>query len=304
MPKTRLYLLLLILGTAFWGVSFSFVKIGVEDGSPFVFLAYKFALATLVLAFLFHRRLRRMDRSALIAGLLIGVPLLLGNVFQTIALQHTSVTNTAFITGLDVLLIPVLKWSLFRQSVHRRVWIACGLALTGLYLIVAKDGLSLNQGDLWTVACAVFFASYVVGAGRFAPLHDPIQTVIVALGFCAAGCAVAAGFDDRAIWFTPEPAFWRGILFAAIFATAYMYAVQNVAQRYIPEEKIGLTYLCEPLFATLAGMVLLGEALTIRTALGAGFILIAMAVIDLTPETLRRTLRFARRQRTGQEPMV
>lgn len=288
MTKARVFLLLLILGTAFWGVSFSLVKAGVGDGSPFVFLAYKFALAAAVLAILFARRLRRLSLPAALAGVLIGLPLLFGNVFQTIGLQHTSVTNSAFITGLDVLMIPLLKLGLFRRPVQGRIWVSCGLALLGLYLIVAQTGVRLNVGDLWTMACAMFFAAYVLTVGHFAHRHDPLQTVIVALGVCGAGCAAAGVFDARAVWLPQEAAFWGGIVFAALFATAFMYAVQSAAQRHIPEEKVALTYLCEPVFAALSGAVLLGEVLTPRTMVGAGLILSAMVLAEIDLRGLRR----------------
>lgn len=281
MSNSRLFSLLLILGTAFWGVSFSLVKAGIGDGSPFVFLAYKFAVAAAVLCVLFAGRVRRLSRGALVAGGLIGLPLLLGNLFQTVGLQHTSVTNSAFITGLDVLMIPLFKWTLFRRPVQGCVWISGLLALSGLYLIVAQNGLQLNAGDVWTIACAVFFACYVLTVGYFAHRHDPLQTVIVALACCAFGCAVAGAVDPRAIWMPPDPAFWRGVLFAAVFATAFMHAVQGAAQRHLPEERVALTYLCEPVFAALAGVVLLGEALSLRTVAGAGMILVAMILAEI-----------------------
>ena len=81
MPVRQTYLCLLILGTAFWGISFAFTKVGVADGSPFVFLGYKFALATLVLCVIFFRRLKLINKETLLAGVAIGLPLCLGNIF-------------------------------------------------------------------------------------------------------------------------------------------------------------------------------------------------------------------------------
>ncbi|TWI48994.1 threonine/homoserine efflux transporter RhtA [Pseudomonas duriflava] len=281
MLKRQLYLLLLVLGTAFWGISFSLVKTGVADGSPFVFLAYKFGIAVLVLAIIFARRLMQLTWHTVFAGSLIGLPLLIGNVLQTIGLQHTSVTNSAFITGLDVLLIPLFKWSIFKKPVPKRVWLSCVIALTGLYLIVARNGLHLNVGDLWTMACAIFFASYVLSVGYFSNKHDAMLTVVIALAVCSLGCLFAAMLDKRAIWVPAEPFFWRGVLFASLFATAYMYAVQSAAQRYLEEEKVALTYLCEPVFAAFAGMLLLGESLSLRTVIGAVFILTALVLAEI-----------------------
>jgi len=279
--KRQLLLLLLILGTAFWGISFSFVKSGVGNGSPFVFLGYKFGLAAIVLAAIFFRRLKRLDRGVVLAGVAIGVPLLLGNVLQTIGLQSTSVTNSAFITGLDVLLIPIFKWALFRKPVAGRIWISCAIALTGLYLIVAQQGLRLNVGDVWTMGCALFFACYVLTVGWYSHKQDAMLTVVVSMSVCAFGCLFAGLFDTRAIWAPSDSAFWEGVLFAAFFATAFMYAIQSEAQKYLEEEKVALTYLCEPVFAAIAGVVLLGEMLSFRTIFGAGLILLALLIAEL-----------------------
>lgn len=281
MSKRQLLLLLLILGTAFWGISFSFVKSGVGNGSPFVFLGYKFGLAAIVLAAIFFRRLKRLDRGVVLAGVAIGVPLLLGNVLQTIGLQSTSVTNSAFITGLDVLLIPIFKWALFRKPVAGRIWISCAIALTGLYLIVAQQGLRLNVGDVWTMGCALFFACYVLTVGWYSHKQDAMLTVVVSMSVCAFGCLFAGLFDTRAIWAPSDSAFWEGVLFAAFFATAFMYAIQSEAQKYLEEEKVALTYLCEPVFAAIAGVVLLGEMLSFRTIFGAGLILLALLIAEL-----------------------
>ena len=166
MQKKKLYLFLLILGTAFWGVSFTFVKTGVGHGSPFLFLFYKFMIAGLCLAVVFFNQLKYTTRNTVRISLLIGVPLLIATVLQTIGLKYTTVSNAAFITGMDVVLIPILKLLVYRKKVVFKVWIACALALVGLYIIVVKDGLSLNIGDLWILACALGFAFYVLQVGK------------------------------------------------------------------------------------------------------------------------------------------
>ena len=302
MPVRQTYLCLLILGTAFWGISFAFTKVGVADGSPFVFLGYKFALATLVLCVIFFRRLKLINKETLLAGVAIGLPLCLGNIFQTVGLQHTSITNTAFITGLDVLLIPVFKWALFRKRVEPRIWLCCAVALTGLYLIVTRAGLTLNPGDIWIMCCAVFFAAYVLTVGFFSHKYDSMLTVIIALATCATGYLFAALLDARAEWAPMDSSFWEGVLFCALLATAFMYAVQSAAQKYLEEEKVALTYLFEPIFAAFAGAMLLGETLDGRTLAGAALIFSALLIAEIdVPKFLSRLLRalfapWARRQ--------
>lgn len=281
MQNKTLYLILLIIGTAFWGISFTFVKVSIGQGSPYVFLFYKFLTAGIILGLVFQKQLKHITLKTLKIGVLISVPLLAGTILQTIGLKSTSVSNSAFITGFDVLLIPVLKFLVYRKKVAAKVWLACVTALAGLYLIAVQDSLRLNIGDLWTIAGAFGFAFYVLQVGRFSTEENPIPAVLVLMFFCAAGCFVLAFSDTSSVWMPAESDFWTGILFAGIPATAYMYAVQNIGQRYIAEEKIALTYLCEPIFATLAGFFILNETITGRTAVGGLLIISGMFLAEI-----------------------
>lgn len=281
----RVMLLLLMLGTAFWGVSFSFVKSSVLDNSPYLFLTYKFALAAITLIVLFCRRFASTRFKDIAIGVLTGLPLLFGSIFQTIGLQQTSVTNSAFITGLDVLLIPILKALFFKQKVNNKIWFSCVVAMVGLYLIVAQHGLIFNSGDIWTALCAVFFASYVMAVGYYSNRCDAIVTVCIALVTCSVGSGIAAMFENHAVAFPVEPIFWQGVLFAGLLGTAYMYAIQSIAQQYVSEEKIALTYLCEPIFAAVVGALLLGETITQTTILGGALILSALLIAEFSAQT-------------------
>lgn len=150
----------------------------------------------------------------------------------------------------------------------------------GLYIIVVKDGLSLNIGDLWILACALGFAFYVLQVGKFSTEEKPIPSVILLMLFCALGCLAFALFDERVIWLPDNSDFWIGVFFVAIPATAYMYAVQNVGQRYLGEEKVALTYLFEPVFATMAGSILLNEKFSLEILIGGSLILTAMIISE------------------------
>lgn len=281
MQKKHLYLLLLILGTAFWGVSFAFVKVGVGNGSPFVFLFYKFIIAGACLAILFVKQLKLITKNTLRISIVIGIPLLAAAILQTVGLQHTTVSNSAFITGLDVLFIPILKLVIYKKRIESKIWIACTVALIGLYIIVVKEGLSLNKGDLWVVASAVGFAFYVLQVGKFSTEEKPMPSVILLMLFCALGCFILAFFDQDSIWFPKQDGFWTGVFFTAILATAFTYAVQNASQRYLSEEKVALTYLFEPIFATLAGIIVLGEHFTKEIAIGGTLIISAMLISEI-----------------------
>lgn len=131
------------------------------------------------------------------------------------------------------------------------------------------------------MGCALFFACYVLTVGWHSHEQDAMLTVVVSMSVCAFGRLFAGLSDTRAIWAPSDSAFWEGVLFAALFATAFMYAIQSEAQKYLEEEKVALTYLCEPIFAAIAGVVLLGEILSFRTIFGAGLILLALLIAEL-----------------------
>lgn len=281
MHKKHLYLLLLIAGTAFWGISFTFVKTGIGIGSPFVFLFYKFLVATFCLAIVFVKQLKFITVKTLKISLLIGAPLLIATILQTVGLKYTSVSNAAFITGLDVLLIPILKFTVYKKKIETKIWFACLLALSGLYIIVVKEGFSFNPGDLLMVACALGFAFYVLQVGEYSTEEKPMPSVILLMLFCALGCFIFAFADSNSVWIPKTNGFWTGVLFTAIPATAFMYAVQNVGQRYLGEEKVALTYLFEPVFATIAGVLILGENFTKEIFVGGLFIILAMCIAEI-----------------------
>jgi len=282
MPKKSLYLGLLILGTAFWGISYPVVKAAVGYADPYSFQTYKFAAAALAVALLFPRQLAYLRWQTVGWGLLLAGPLFAGSTGLTIGLQTTSAANAAFLTGLSVLLVPLGKAALYRQAVAPKMWAACALALLGLYVVAVPGDWHLHAGDGWVVAGAVAFAGYVLLGGRAARQPHLMAVLVVQLLGCA-GLARLTGWGAGYPLAVPAAgAFWQAIGFTALLATAYMYGVQHYAQQYLSEEKVALTHLCEPLFAALAGALLLHEAITPRTIVGGLFILSAMVLAEVT----------------------
>lgn len=281
MQKKKIFLLLLIIGTGFWGISFSLVKVAVSSNLPFVFLSYKFFIAAITLSLFFFKQLKHITWKSVKIAVLIGTPLLAGNFLQTLGLRETSVSNSAFITGFDVMLIPILKFVLYKKKVEPKIWCACILALIGLYTIVIKNGFSLNCGDIYILACAFAFAFYVLYVAKYSNEESPIPSVIMLMVFCCLVCFVCGVFDKNSIWIPEENSFWIAVLFSGILATAFMYSIQNIAQRYLSEEKVAMTYLFEPIFATIAGIVFLNEKLTFEILIGGLLIMSAMFITEI-----------------------
>jgi drug/metabolite transporter (DMT)-like permease len=279
MNKKYIFLVLLILGTAFWGISFPVTKVAVSNVSQSIFLFYRFSLATLVLSVVFLRQLKNITRKDLIGGMLLAIPLVIGIYFQTLGLKHTSASQCAFVAGTTVIIIPLLKWLVYKNGVGLKIWLAAIIALLGLFIISIKEHFSVSAGDLYTIIGAFGFAVYLVRVEQYATSGNIIPTIVPMFFTCT---LIMLGFtiaDSSATWFPHAEGFWPGIFYCALFSTAFMYTVSNISQRYIPSEKVAIIYLFEPVFAALASFFILNEFLTIRLILG-GVLIFAGTIVS------------------------
>ena len=184
-------LLALILVTAIWGVTFVQVKDAVEIYPLFAFLAIRFVIASAVLAPFAATRLRGFDRRGLVAGTALGGLLALGYGLQTAGLSRTTVSSTGFITGLCVVLTPVIAYVLFRDRIPAAAWIGVAIATVGLALLTGIDAGS-PLGDALVLGGAAAYALQIVLLERYAPHYDPVAfTLVEMLAACLGFTAIA-----------------------------------------------------------------------------------------------------------------
>lgn len=279
--RKYIFIALLIIGTAFWGISFPVTKMAVSGVSQSTFLFYRFALATLVLSVIFFRQLKTLNRKGFFGGVSLAIPLTLGIYLQTLALKHSSASQCAFIAGLCVVVIPILKLLVYKIAVDRRIWLAAIVALAGLFIISINDQFSIGAGDLYTIVGSCFFAVYLIQVEKYSRRHDIIPTIVPMFLTCTLIMLCVALTDSTATWLPGARSFWPGILYCAFFATAYMYTVSNISQRYIKAEKVALIYLFEPIFAAIASFFILDELLTVRLIIGGALILAGTIISEV-----------------------
>jgi drug/metabolite transporter (DMT)-like permease len=271
---------LLVLTAFFWGVTFSVVKEAVARVDVFVFLTQRFVAAFVLLAALAAVRGGRLDAGALRGGGAMGLALFLSYAFQTLALRFTSASNTGFLTGLSVVLVPVLGAALLRQRVAPALWRAVGLAGVGLFLLTTNGSWQVNAGDVLAAACAVCVASHLLLTGRYAGCSDVWWLTAVQIGViaaCSAAVAVATG-QDLLVW---HPFLLWPLVVTVLFATVFAFLVQTAAQRSLSPTHTALIFCMEPVFAAAWAAFALGERLGPVGYAGAGLILIAMLLVEL-----------------------
>lgn len=277
--------LLLLLGTFFWGMTFVFVKEGIAIVDLYTFLAWRFAIASLLLIIIFKKQFNVFNKKLICYGILLGIVLAISYFTQTIGLKYTTASKAAFITGLSVIFVPLFLAIIERRIPQINHIIAAIIATLGVGLLTASASLYFNTGDIWVFFCAVSFALYIILVGRYTKMFESIKfTTVQLLTVSITSGIISIGSGKMEI---PKGYIvWQAILICAVFATAYMYVIQNQFQKYISEVKAVIIFSFEPLFAAITAYFYLNEEITLRIISGGLLIFTGMIVSELKYENL------------------
>jgi drug/metabolite transporter (DMT)-like permease len=267
--------------TLVWGSTFVVVKDALTDVGPFEFVAMRFGIAFLTLLLVGRGRLRGLGRLGLRAGLVIGIFLLLGYALQTTGLQFTTASKAGFITGLSILIVPVLAFAILRHQIGPGIIAGVALACAGMYLLSFTGGASFTLGDVLVLGCAVAFAAHIVSISAFAPRYDPIALSIVQTGFVAIIAAAISAVAERQPLPPAASVAWAPALYTGIVGTAAVLGVQTTIQRFTTPSHAAIIFSLEPVFAALFAWMLVGETLGTNGLIGGGLILTGMVVAEL-----------------------
>jgi len=286
--------LALVLVTAVWGVTFVQVKDAVALYPLFAFLAVRFWIATLTLAVPGLPRVRSLGRPGFVGGAFLGLLLAAGYTLQTAGLERTTVSSTGFITGMYVVLTPLIALVLVRSRIGLSVWGGVALSTIGLAMLSGIHAGSVT-GDLLVLAAAAVYSLQIVLMERYAPRYDAVAFTLVEM--LAAGVAlglVAAALGDLHLphgWTV-----WGALLVTGVFASALAFLVQTWAQRRTSATRTALAFTMEPVWTAFFGYTLAGDRLGL---LGWGGCAVIMAGIVLAePASAGALVRNLRRPQT------
>jgi drug/metabolite transporter (DMT)-like permease len=286
--KTQiLALFALVIVTAIWGSTFIVVQDAVSQMPVMDFLGIRFTVAAIVMFVLRPNCLRGMTRQGFIRSIIIGLALCLGFVTQTYGLQYTSAAISGFITGMFVVITPLISWLFLKRKIRPSIWLAVVLATIGLGVLSLK-GWTIGTGELLTLLCAVFFALHIVGLGEWAARYDVYGMAFIQISIVAVISLVAA--SPGGITIPPNINVWGAVILTAVFASAIGFLVQTWAQSFISPTRVAVTLTMEPVFAGFFAVVIGGDQLTLRIIIGAIFVLSAMLITSVKAEPYLRTL--------------
>ena len=267
---------LLIAVAAIWGIAFVSMKTTLARLDVYSFLAWRFSIATALLILIKPKVVKQFNPTFMKKGALVGLFLGSGYIFQSIGLTKTTVGKTGFITGLYVVLTPIIAYLFLKKKISKWDWISAILATIGLGLLSFK-GFGIGLGEFLVFISAILFAIHILALSEWASDLDVYALATFQLGTCALitfAASQISGFKAP-----PDSGVWKAILFTAVFATAFAFIVQTWAQSFMPATTVAVILTLESVFAAAFGLIFLSEALTFKIAFGGLLVLVAMYLI-------------------------
>jgi drug/metabolite transporter (DMT)-like permease len=274
----------------FWGVTFVIVKNTLDDISVFAYLAARFTLGALPMAWFYRSDLRKLSRKELWGGLQVGAIMFGGYAFQTAGISRTTPSKAAFITGISVVFVPIFLALFWRRKISAWAWLGVIASFAGLYfLTVPRQGIhDLNHGDMLVLGCSVLYAFQIIFISRFSAEYSQagqaglsfLQVAATAgLSLAAVPFLAATGWEPLRFRLTSQMVF--GVLVTAIFTTAIAYPLLVWGQRHITATNAALILATEPVYAAITSFVIIHERLGGRALVGAALILAGILVAEL-----------------------
>ena len=274
-PTERVAGLLLLMGAAFWGLTFPAAKEALEIMGPFAFMTWSRAVGFVSLVPLAWGTPRARWREALPLGLLLGILLFCAYLFQTLGLERTTATNAGFLTGLYVVGTPLFGAVIYRKWPSARVLAAVAMSTVGLALLSLR-GWSFSPGDSLVMVSVIFWSLQILAVGRGAD-RDPVVLILVEMAFATVLHALSSGLD---LQIDVLHRAWPYLIITGVLGTGLAYFVQIIGQRRISPTRTAIIYTGEPVFAALFSALWLGERLNVRGWMGAAIIIGAMIVAE------------------------
>lgn len=278
---------LLVALTAVWGSTFFLIRDLVRTVPPLDFLAIRFTIAAVLMVGIFWRPLRALGRREWILGAGLGLLYGIAQILQTIGLSLTDASVSGFITGLYVVLTPLISALILRERITRVTWYAVLLSTAAL-AVLSLNGVRIGVGEALTLGCAVIYALHIIGLGRWSTTAHATGMSAVQMIVIAVVCCLGA-IPEGITW--PQGAGqWASVVYMATAAGVLALWAQTWAQARLTATRAAIVMTLEPVFAAFFAVLFGGESLTARMLVGGVLVVAAMYVVELGSRPWRRTL--------------
>ena len=247
--------IILLLVTAIWGISFPLMRNIINDIPVIPYLAIRFTIAALLLSIVFLKKHRGIKKDYVIKGSFVGLLLFLGMFLQVYGLYFTTASNSALITGISVVLVPIFLLILFKKKTEIFTLIGIILAFIGLFLITGAINLNLNLGDFITFICAIAFALQILFIDKFTKKMDSIKIGMIEIWTAAILFNLMWIFVDKSIIEFNVTSI-AILLFTSVLGTAFAFMVQVIVQKNTTPSHTALIFSVEPIFGLVFALII------------------------------------------------
>ena len=278
---------MLLITAIVWGSGFVVTAIALEYLTAYQVMAGRFILAAMILSLLFGKKFKTFTKSVVWKGAILGTILYIGFALQTVGLEYTTPSKNAFLTAVNVVIVPLIAYLVYKRKVDRYETIGAIITLIGIGFLSLQGSMTINIGDALSLACAVAFAFDIFYTNHFVKKEDALSLTIVQF-ITASFIAVIAVFIQGDIPTTFEKEALYSIIYLAVFSTTIAYVCQNIAFQYTTATKGAIILSLESFFGMLLSVLFLHEVLTGRMIIGAALIMVAILITELKPSFHRK----------------
>ena len=269
-----------------WGATFVLVKNALADASTLLFLAMRFGVAVIALAimFSFRRGWRAvLNRGPVLPGVLAGCCLFGGYFLQTEGLKYTTPGKSGFLTGLYIVLVPILSALVLRRPPKPVEVVGVALGSAGMALMtVSGDALHVNFGDALTLGCAFLYAIHILLLAHFSTRMTVERLTLLQIATCAVLATTTFPFFER-VHLRPSATLWFAVAVTSLLATALAFTLMTWAQQFTAPARAAVIFSLEPVFALATSLLAGAEEVGLRALAGAACILTGILVVELKP---------------------
>jgi len=287
--------LLLLSITVFWGISFPFTKFALEDFSPIALVFIRFSITVVVFFIIYYKKLQIRGFKQWRYGFILGFLLFLGFISQTTGMKYTTASNSAFITGTNVLLVPFALYFISGRKPKIQNLIGILIVTVGLYYLTGIGVSGLNYGDFITIFCTFSFALHIVLLDKYSKITDIIHLVFgqfLAMAVLSFVYMIIAEYwinDNLMMRFTTNST--ALVLFLSLFGTLLVFFLMTKFQGMTNPIKASIIYNMEQVFATFFAFFLLDERLTFTQIIGALIMICGLVISEFSDLIFKRKLK-------------
>ena len=270
----------LVLVTVIWGGGFVASDMALESLSPFQIMTVRFLLASVLMGMISIRGIKGATRDEVKAGFYMGVSLFAAFALQIVGLQYTTPSKNAFLTALNVVMVPFIAFVFLRKKIGAKSIIGAVMAIVGVGLLSLNKNLTLGIGDALTLLCAAEFAFQIFFTSEFVKKYRPVVLNFVQM--CTAFFLSLISMFVFGEWhFDVTTKGWLSVLYLGVISTTLCYLLQTECQKYVDETKAAIILSMESVFGTMFSIIILHEKVTLKMVAGCVIILAAVIISNL-----------------------